>query len=236
MHILPERTQARMPTSWASPRRPPQTDAATGNARCGEVHAERTAAAASCSLKAGQRRTQPTEPLVLLERNLTANQRYASCQNSSLDFRWKPNYLSVWPQGCSSVGRASVSKTEGRGFESLRPCHARCIGCRDPKDAALSGRLSVSLLRLPVFGLPNGSLRGLCRIGGFRYSASGGGSEEPSMNLPAVAVRHVLRWLFPEKCWVAHPSRPACQVSTRTERTLQTRAGLQRKPCLNGEV
>jgi len=24
--------------------------------------------------------------------------------------------------GCSSVGRASVSKTEGRGFESLRPC------------------------------------------------------------------------------------------------------------------
>ena len=26
-------------------------------------------------------------------------------------------------QGFSSVGRASVSKTEGRGFESLSPCH-----------------------------------------------------------------------------------------------------------------
>jgi preprotein translocase subunit SecE len=26
-------------------------------------------------------------------------------------------------QECSSVGRASVSKTEGRGFESLRSCH-----------------------------------------------------------------------------------------------------------------
>ena len=69
------------------------------------------------------------------------------CQNSSLDFRWKPNYLRGRPQGCSSVGRASVSKTEGRGFESLRPCHARCVGCLYPKDAALSGRLSVSLIR-----------------------------------------------------------------------------------------
>ncbi len=26
-------------------------------------------------------------------------------------------------QGCSSVGRASVSKTEGHGFESCHPCH-----------------------------------------------------------------------------------------------------------------
>ena len=26
-------------------------------------------------------------------------------------------------QGCSSIGRAPVSKTEGRGFDSLRPCH-----------------------------------------------------------------------------------------------------------------
>ena len=25
--------------------------------------------------------------------------------------------------GCSSVGRMSVSKTEGRGFESCRPCY-----------------------------------------------------------------------------------------------------------------
>ena len=29
------------------------------------------------------------------------------------------------PQECSSVGRASVSKTEGRGFESLHSCHFR---------------------------------------------------------------------------------------------------------------
>ena len=29
--------------------------------------------------------------------------------------------------GCSSVGRASVSKTEGRGFESLRPCQTVLI-------------------------------------------------------------------------------------------------------------
>ena len=26
------------------------------------------------------------------------------------------------PQGCSSAGRASVSKTDGRGFESCHPC------------------------------------------------------------------------------------------------------------------
>ena len=30
-------------------------------------------------------------------------------------------------QGFSSVGRASVSKTEGRGFESLSPCHFNCL-------------------------------------------------------------------------------------------------------------
>jgi hypothetical protein len=27
-------------------------------------------------------------------------------------------------KGCSSAGRASVSKTEGRGFESPRPCQS----------------------------------------------------------------------------------------------------------------
>jgi preprotein translocase subunit SecE len=27
-------------------------------------------------------------------------------------------------QGCSSIGRATVSKTVGRGFDSLRPCHS----------------------------------------------------------------------------------------------------------------
>jgi hypothetical protein len=27
-------------------------------------------------------------------------------------------------QGCSSVGRAAVSKTVGREFESCRPCHS----------------------------------------------------------------------------------------------------------------
>ena len=28
-------------------------------------------------------------------------------------------------KGCSSTGRASVSKTEGRGFDPCRPCHFR---------------------------------------------------------------------------------------------------------------
>ncbi len=52
-------------------------------------------------------------------------------------------------EGYSSVGRASVSKTEGRGFESLCPCHA-CIyseSCLErgasqhqgPNQAGLSG-------------------------------------------------------------------------------------------------
>ncbi len=31
------------------------------------------------------------------------------------------------PQGCSSIGRATVSKTVGRGFDSLRPCHSKKI-------------------------------------------------------------------------------------------------------------
>ena len=29
----------------------------------------------------------------------------------------------VLDKGCSSVGRATVSKTVGRGFEPCRPCH-----------------------------------------------------------------------------------------------------------------
>ena len=28
-------------------------------------------------------------------------------------------------KGCSSVGRAAVSKTAGRGFETLRPCQVK---------------------------------------------------------------------------------------------------------------
>jgi hypothetical protein len=32
-------------------------------------------------------------------------------------------YQLAWSEGFSSVGRASVSKTEGREFESLSPCH-----------------------------------------------------------------------------------------------------------------
>jgi hypothetical protein len=35
----------------------------------------------------------------------------------------KPNKHTA--QGFSSVGRASVSKTEGRGFESLSPCQSQ---------------------------------------------------------------------------------------------------------------
>ena len=31
-------------------------------------------------------------------------------------------------KGCSSAGRASVSKTECRRFDSYRPCHFRNIG------------------------------------------------------------------------------------------------------------
>src|SRR2546422_7305139 len=31
------------------------------------------------------------------------------------------------PKECSSAGRASVSKTEGRGFESLHSCHPICV-------------------------------------------------------------------------------------------------------------
>ncbi len=30
-------------------------------------------------------------------------------------------------QGCSSVGRAKVSKTLGRGFEPCRPCHSTLL-------------------------------------------------------------------------------------------------------------
>ncbi len=37
--------------------------------------------------------------------------------------RQRPCALNARVQGCSSIGRASVSKTEGRGFEPLRPCH-----------------------------------------------------------------------------------------------------------------
>ena len=33
---------------------------------------------------------------------------------------------------CSSVGRASVSKTEGRGFESPHSCHFQCIRLGEP--------------------------------------------------------------------------------------------------------
>ena len=53
--------------------------------------------------------------------------------------------LNAFPsQGCSSAGRASVSKTEGRGFEPLRPCQIR--------DAHRISRLSglpVAVRRLP---------------------------------------------------------------------------------------
>src|SRR5207253_6644022 len=47
-------------------------------------------------------------------------------------------------QGRSSVGRAAVSKTVGRGFESLRPCYA----------ASPSGEGEVHLVRLASFRGP----------------------------------------------------------------------------------
>jgi hypothetical protein len=41
-------------------------------------------------------------------------------------------------QGFSSVGRASVSKTEGRGFESLSPCQLSTkVVNRAPRGACL---------------------------------------------------------------------------------------------------
>ena len=61
-------------------------------------------------------------------------------------------------KGCSSVGRAAVSKTAGRGFETLRPCHFRKAGIgamrnrRSRRDAlsvvASVGRRSVMTYRL----------------------------------------------------------------------------------------
>src|SRR4051812_40511675 len=38
--------------------------------------------------------------------------------------RKRPGYTGPPTQGRSSVGRAAVSKTVGRGFESLRPCYS----------------------------------------------------------------------------------------------------------------
>ncbi len=38
-----------------------------------------------------------------------------------------------YSQGFSSVGRASVSKTEGRGFESLSPCQIYGHFCSSPQ-------------------------------------------------------------------------------------------------------
>ena len=41
------------------------------------------------------------------------------------------NWLPKFPQGRSSIGRVTVSKTVGWGFEALRPCHR--IRCCTPK-------------------------------------------------------------------------------------------------------
>ena len=40
-----------------------------------------------------------------------------------MDFGMSTDIPQSLLQGRSSIGRASVSKTEGRGFETLRPCH-----------------------------------------------------------------------------------------------------------------
>ena len=51
-------------------------------------------------------------------------------------------------KGCSSVGRASVSKTEGRGFESLRPCQADFQTCISvpPSRFAVGWRAAAAFL------------------------------------------------------------------------------------------
>ena len=41
-------------------------------------------------------------------------------------------------EGCSSIGRASVSKTEGWGFEPLHPCQHRNPQKAGPKRLATS--------------------------------------------------------------------------------------------------
>ena len=38
-------------------------------------------------------------------------------------FIGRPSSIQRAPQGCSSIGRALVSKTSGCRFESYRPCH-----------------------------------------------------------------------------------------------------------------
>ena len=38
-------------------------------------------------------------------------------------------------KGCSSVGRAAVSKTACRGFKSCHPCHFLCYNNTDAKNA-----------------------------------------------------------------------------------------------------
>ena len=37
------------------------------------------------------------------------------------------------PQGCSSIGRALVSKTSGCRFESYRPCHITTVVLREER-------------------------------------------------------------------------------------------------------
>ena len=37
------------------------------------------------------------------------------------------------PQGCSSIGRALVSKTSGCRFESYRPCHFTSVALREER-------------------------------------------------------------------------------------------------------
>ena len=46
-----------------------------------------------------------------------------------IDYFW--DWLPKFPQGRSSIGRVTVSKTVGWGFEALRPCHR--IWCFTPK-------------------------------------------------------------------------------------------------------
>ncbi len=44
-------------------------------------------------------------------------------------------------QGYSSVGRAAVSKTVGRGFESCCPCHFFCVAAPPRGHALRDARL-----------------------------------------------------------------------------------------------
>lgn len=66
-------------------------------------------------------------------------------------------------QECSSAGRASVSKTECRGFESLHSCQISATG-QKICDQAVAGLWGRSLSRSGGFLRPTGVWRRACRF------------------------------------------------------------------------